>query len=204
MDDTWEWDGSEWVQTADTGPMARYQHAVAFDSNRKRTVLFGGIVGTQDFGDTWIWDGAEWTQEQDSGPVTRHGHALAYDVKRQRIVLFGGSETKVRLFDDTWEYDGTHWVDVADTGPSPRLGHGMVYGGVKVILFGGRAAAVHVRDTWEWDGTRWMQLQDMGPSPRRAFGMACDTVRQHVALFGGAGKDSEYLGDTWEWYDHAM
>lgn len=39
MADTWEWDGKEWTQMADTGPAARGEAAVAFDSKRGQVVL---------------------------------------------------------------------------------------------------------------------------------------------------------------------
>jgi hypothetical protein len=190
------------VQTADTGPTARLHHAVAFDSKRRRIVLFGGLSGRNALGDTWIWNGSEWTQEQDSGPSGRLSHALAYDTERHRIVLFGGQALinypDLNALNDTWEYDGMRWVGVADTGPSPRGGHGMIYDGAKVLLFGGGAFA----DTWEWDGTRWRQLQNMGPPGRGFFGMAYDSARQHTTLYGGIGGDP-FLADTWEWYDHS-
>ena len=41
--DTWAWDGQVWTQMADTGPNPRRLHAMAFDSTRQRTVLFGGL-----------------------------------------------------------------------------------------------------------------------------------------------------------------
>ena len=41
--DTWEWDGSTWVErTPATSPPARSGHAMAYDSQRGRVVLFGG------------------------------------------------------------------------------------------------------------------------------------------------------------------
>lgn len=61
-DDTWEYDGNTWtlVPTADK-PSGRHGHVMAYDSHRKRTVLFGG--GTIDAirqGDTWEYDGCNW------------------------------------------------------------------------------------------------------------------------------------------------
>jgi hypothetical protein len=37
-------------------------HALAYDPERQRAVLFGGGTPTQDFGDTWESDGASWTE----------------------------------------------------------------------------------------------------------------------------------------------
>lgn len=65
LDDTWEWDGSSWTQitTVSRQPEARYRHALAYDSQRRRVVLFGGTqndLGSLD--DTWEWDGFVWAQ----------------------------------------------------------------------------------------------------------------------------------------------
>jgi hypothetical protein len=45
--ETWEWDGTNWTQqNLVTLPSARFWHAIAYDSLRQRTVLFGGNTGT--------------------------------------------------------------------------------------------------------------------------------------------------------------
>ena len=40
---TWEWDGEHWTLRQDMGPPARFGHELAFDTNRGRVVLFGGL-----------------------------------------------------------------------------------------------------------------------------------------------------------------
>jgi hypothetical protein len=42
LGDTWQFDGKLWTQRQDIGPGARLGHALVFDSDRKRVVLFGG------------------------------------------------------------------------------------------------------------------------------------------------------------------
>ena len=63
LGNTWEWDGKLWTQRQDIGPSARWSHSMAYDSDRQRTVLFGGLsaFGPLDdpnlpdnlLGDTW-------------------------------------------------------------------------------------------------------------------------------------------------------
>ena len=57
LGDTWAWDGARWRQRQDIGPHPRVNHALAWDSARDRTVLFGGWFGIYPndriFGDTW-------------------------------------------------------------------------------------------------------------------------------------------------------
>src|SRR5688572_19875693 len=90
-DDTWEWDGSDWTQrTTVVRPPARMQHAMAWDAQRARVVLFGGSpLGGGWFRDTWEWDGATWTQRQpQTTPPALTRPLLAYDWLRSRTVMF--------------------------------------------------------------------------------------------------------------------
>ena len=57
---SWEWDGQHWTSRQDIGPAPRWGHAVAFDSDRVRPVLFGGLAAAPGdasadhlLGDTW-------------------------------------------------------------------------------------------------------------------------------------------------------
>lgn len=192
-----------WTQKQDVGPRSRFGHAMAFDPNRQRVVLFGGnILNNQLLKDTWEWNGEDWTQVEDIGPSARSGHAMAYDTARSRLVLFGGN-TGAADVRDTWEWDGTAWTQVQDTGPSARIGHAMVFDSARgrVLLFGGApTAGAPLADTWEWDGTDWVQVEDAGPAPRQGHAMAYDTVRSRAVMFGGVGATTQDgLADTWEW-----
>jgi hypothetical protein len=68
-----------WTQRSHFGPSSRAFLAVAYDSNRRRVVLFGGsrIQADTFFGDPWEWDGSYWTQMDDIGPAPRSGHAMS-------------------------------------------------------------------------------------------------------------------------------
>src|SRR5690606_34754948 len=84
--DAWEWDGTNWAPLNPPPFAGRRNHAVAYDAQRDRLVLFGGRGGTSLLlGDTWEWDGMTWTQVAigDPAPAAREGHALAYDAVRQ-------------------------------------------------------------------------------------------------------------------------
>ena len=140
----------------DIGPRERTLHAMAHDSARDVTILFGGsAAATGAVGDTWQWDGQDWTQLLDSGPPRRISHALAFDSIRNRMVLFGGAGDSI--FQDTWELDGQDWTQREDTGPPACSEHGMAFDSVseRVILFGGIGGTSGTQtfgDTWAWDG----------------------------------------------------
>jgi hypothetical protein len=78
--------------------------AMAFDSHRGRSVLFGGY-GSQLMNETWEWDGATWTSIAGVHPAARFRHMMAFDSRRNVVVLFGGlAENYLTAFGDTWEY----------------------------------------------------------------------------------------------------
>src|SRR6185436_10818389 len=57
--ETWEWNGASWALRTTSGPSYRSFFAMAFDSRRGVTVLFGGISESNfdRFQETWEWDG---------------------------------------------------------------------------------------------------------------------------------------------------
>jgi hypothetical protein len=130
---------------------------MAFDSQRGRTVLFGGVdlSATVIFGDTWDWDGAIWTQVADFGADPCVSAAPAF--KKDSVALFGGNKPTdpAQVFGNTWTWDGRHWTLRQDIGPGPRSQHAMAFdsGRERLVLFGGLLAAGSQgtirNDTWE-------------------------------------------------------
>jgi N-acetylneuraminic acid mutarotase len=51
--DTWQWADGEWTKLQEVGPAPRFQHAMAFDTDQRRLVLFGGQNAGRIFADTW-------------------------------------------------------------------------------------------------------------------------------------------------------
>ena len=93
--DTWGWDDGRWTHLQNMGPSPRAFHGAAYDSERRRVVVFGGTnaaigapaAGSHLFGDTWELGAPSGpTDEPDVGltmSVTPHvvgfGHAIAID-----------------------------------------------------------------------------------------------------------------------------
>ena len=147
LPDTWEWDGTDWVQVADTGPAARLSAKLAAVPGG--VLLFGGIGVGPAPGDTWKWDGHQWLQVADTGPAPRIGHALASD--GLVAVLFGGDRLGLPRVNDTWAWYDETWRQIQDIGPSPRAGHAMANvtsnDGDQITLFGGEGTNAF-GDTW--------------------------------------------------------
>jgi len=191
--------GGSWGVIAGTGPSPRSGAAMAHDSQRGRTVLFGGSGPGGTFGDTWELNGTIWTQVVTAGPSPRVSHAMAYDSQRGRTVLFGGTAGGTNTFADTWEWNGTSWTHWGVAGPAARSRHAMAYDSQRgrTVLFGGSLGSGTFSDTWEWNGIAWSGLAVTGPSARFGHALAYDSQRGRTVLFGGSG--ASIFADTWEW-----
>lgn len=194
--DTWEWDGSAWFERMpSSSPNGRLAHALAFDSARGVTVLFGGssacdpMFGCTLYGDTWEWDGTSWSRRiPATSPSPRLNVALAFDSARGRTVLFGG-RTSVGASSETWEWDGSSWTPLFPvTSPSPRFAASMAFDAARgrVVLYGGTPNGVtYGTDSWEWDGTNWTPITSAhSPTILLNSGAAYDASKHRVLVFG--------------------
>lgn len=209
--DTWEWDGSRWIRKCDEGAPCnngmspRYLHSMAYDEDRRVTVLFSGRDG-QPNSETWEWNGQEWTLKAEGGPSHREDSAMIYEPIRGMCVLFGGYDG-IDFVNDTWGWNGQAWVLIdaggpGDERPSPRYNHGMCYDrdrGVTVLFGGFDHAKGLLGDTWELGSTGgWHQVfPQIKPSPRERHDMTYDETCRRSLLFGGwDGSESD---ETWAW-----
>jgi hypothetical protein len=173
-------------------PDPRVGQAVAYDSNRKVVVVFGGAAAVSGDAqtprqDVWEWNPATgaWRDRSSTGsaPDARSEAAVVYDSARDRFILFAGRAQSGSNFQDTWEWnpsDGT-WAPKAGASPKPdaRARHSMVYDEKRkvVVLFGGgrtiqgatassdaAAIAVAFASTWEYEpvGATWTNRTPVG------------------------------------------
>jgi hypothetical protein len=188
-------------------PAPRYDHAVAYDSQRNVLVLFGGSDSTllpvdSVFGDTWEYDGSRWQRRDVPGPSPRHSHVMAYDSARHVVVLVGGSTVGSQPLFDTWEWNGVAWQQVAENFPTGGSVNesAMAFDAARgvCVLFGGEYSPD--RATYLWDGLNWQTVTPAaGPARRDRHAMTYDSVRQRIVLFGGRITPSQYTNETWEW-----
>ena len=220
--DTWEWDAEGWRERfPEVAPGARSGHAMAHDSGRGVTLLFGGGTDLRWWNDTWLWDGDGWSgpaAARGESPSPRTAHMLGFDPGRGMTTLFGGSAPGQGTecggarwtCGDTWEWDGAIWtrrepaVDVLLW----RFG-ALTYDAARgrLALFGGRcelggADGLNRQSVWEWDGVGWKRALETPPSPRSAGALA--HAQGTTWLFGGAWSEQGprrrvLLADTWGW-----
>ncbi|MBI4869212.1 MAG: hypothetical protein HY816_19910 [Candidatus Wallbacteria bacterium] len=207
---TWKYapGGGGWTQLAPAAsPSARRFGAMATDTARSRTVLFGGRegLGPGYLDDTWEWDGTNWTARSPANsPPGRTDSVLSFDPVRSEIVLFGGSNSTGTL-GDTWTWDGTNWTARSPANSPPvRSRSTMTWDQAtqRVTLFGGLGVSGRINDTWEWNGTDWSQKNPtVQPIAREYARAAYDELNRQLVLFGGTTDSisGNILGDTWMW-----
>ncbi len=207
--ETWEYDGVSWkvhsLLAADAPGAWLLFSAMAYDSARGVSVLFGGGIGSNvHVGNTWEWDGMAWSLRSTGGPAPRAFHSMAYDSARGVTVLFGGEPSVsggATFFSDTWEWNGDTWAEIPASGPAPREALSLSYDSLRAVtvLFGGKPWGPPFDDTWEWDGVSWVQRDPLGPNANAGHAMVYDTLRDRTVLFGGATKQETWEHDGASW-----
>ncbi|MFN3239955.1 MAG: hypothetical protein ACE37K_00410 [Planctomycetota bacterium] len=105
--DTWWFDGVDWVDVSPaSSPAPRFRGSMVYDSNRSRTVYYGGFDGTSILEQTLEYSGGEWSTVPPAGnnPTNATEALGAYDPLREKFVLFGGFGGG--FSNETWEFTG--------------------------------------------------------------------------------------------------
>lgn len=204
LGDTWEWDGTSWVQRAPaSSPSPRGHGAMAFDASRGTCIYFGGTTNGNAglLNETWEWNGVDWSLRITShAPSPRRTHSMVFDAAHQECMLFGGWDGSDK--GDTWTFDGNNWLqEQTPMSPPARYEHSMAFqpSNGSVLLFGGLAGTTKLDDTWEWDGSNWLARHPANMPPRRHFhSMGLMPSLNDIVLFGGVNGTTVF-GDTWLW-----
>ncbi len=212
FNDQWTRDANR-TWTRSPAPLGiRTQAMMAYDSKRKKLVLFGGsgISGgaSGDLSDTWEYDGT-WTQVFPTvSPPARRAGQMTYDAVRERIVLFSGRMTGGLHPSDLWEYDGTTWVQITATSSTGALPGGRAFGAFawdaarnRIVMFCGHSVGTY-NDLWEYSNATWTSISMTGvtrPARRWAAAFAYSPARSKLVLYGGTADGTDVAADTWEY-----
>jgi hypothetical protein len=146
-------------------PKGRNFHAMAYDPQADRVILFGGGNWDYDMDDTWAYDYNTDTWEEinpsdGTHPGIREGHAMVYNSAADQMLLYGG----MLLWggdaggSETWSFDtstSTWTLLEPDQTPGRRSLHAMAYDALadRVILFGGQSTELFdfTNQTWVYD-----------------------------------------------------
>jgi hypothetical protein len=188
-----------WVKASATaGPSAREGAAMAYDSESKAVILFGGRSAAGFENDTWKYENGAWTKLTiAAAPPARWKHALVYDSVRREFILYGG--LAAADLSDTWALKGNVWTKIAGPNPGARNTPSMTFDSARqrVVLFGGLKGTALLGATWQFKAGKWSKIASGGPSARAGAAMAYDSEQDRVFLFGGWRGTALILSDTW-------
>jgi cysteine-rich repeat protein len=201
---TYELRGTSWELLSPPHlPRVSYNPGMAWDSERRRVVLFGGERQVT-LDETWEWDGTDWIQRlpRSRVPRARFNPVLTYDVVGRRTIMFGGSPHV-----GTWAWDGDDWRELTATNEPPE--------GTWVATFdpvAGRVVAFDHDAFWYLEGDAWRSELAPLPAPApfpngrgsRDASLVFDAARRRLVYLDMAGHSSsaplmyEWDGSTWE------
>ncbi|MBI4726632.1 hypothetical protein HY768_05335 [candidate division TA06 bacterium] len=208
--------GCEWTSVPYQSPDALFFHAMIYDSDKHRMIIFGGCNG-----DGWLTETNEvfaldltemkWEQLFCSGskPFPRDGHCMVYDAVNQRMIVFGGGHfVEMLYFQDVWALDMNtlEWDSLTPSGNPPQgmLHPRAIYDPVnqRMVVFGGCDQTTCYNDVYTLSltpgGETWTKLtfSDSLPAPRYRHSMVYDPIERRAVIFGGR-SDSGRLNDLW-------
>ncbi|MHA2238776.1 MAG: Kelch repeat-containing protein [Candidatus Hodarchaeales archaeon] len=174
LDDTWIYfiNNNTWKERfPEMGPEARYGHSMCYQTQKQRTILFGGRVeGLTN--EIWEYDYLTNSWEElllNEKPSVRYWHDMVYNPADNSLLLFGGDNDQfpLRALADTWvlNISANEWIEVSPhSNPEARNGHTMVYDlqSRQSILFGGLGEDYqkNYQNTWSFSYTsrEWEEL----------------------------------------------
>ncbi len=214
--ETWIWDGTTWTNAAPSTTPTDYAGSDNFsiplaawdDVNQQVMLCYYGQASPHVFY-TYLWDGSDWNlQSPANSPPTDTGlpdiwnNSLCDAPGIGNVIAFGGSGPSANGVSDTWSWDGSTWTQLSpSTTPPARFRPFMAYDPIagRVVMFGGRHAAVQHVDTYIWDGSDWALISTglsslySGNGRSFAFNENCE----YGVRFGG--DISTNGANTWYW-----
>lgn len=202
LGDTWEYDGTGWMQTATTGPGTRAQPNLYFDPSRGKIVLIGGIDTGMFRPLVFTYDGSWSNVSPPDGPnlLGGFGQTVTYDADISRMLSLAGVGTS----DDTLWTLGATWTELCTTcSGAARRDASMVYDPSlhTVWMTGGATSGSDdgLAGTWVLQGSSWKQVFT-DPPGRAASALAYDPGRDVIVLYGGNSSlnCAPQCDETWE------
>jgi hypothetical protein len=201
--DTWEFDGTTWVQTNSSGPQI-LKPILVYDAARNQVLMLGLDAKAVTLMYAYDAGSSSWKQLTPTTlPACANEGAMVYDDATQKVFYTGGVCTGSSSTEDNLEWDGTNWATVTVNTNAGRLfGMAMTYDSEhdEVVLFGG-ADVLNVMhsSTLVYANKVWLDVSGGGddPAPRSLFSFVTDPVNNAIWMFGGV-DDSQTFQDFWK------
>ena len=172
LKDTWGFHHNDWHLISTEGPSARHGVSMAYRTEGKSVVLFGGSTIDKQYGkakgETWKWNGNEWNKLEIEQPAGMFNATMAYHEEQGALIRFGGWDGESRV-NQTWSFRDNKWdmLDI-DESPAARNHSAIVYDEKKkrIILFGGHDGEQVFGDIWTYSDSQWRKISDPQPVKR--------------------------------------
>ncbi|MEM9078236.1 MAG: kelch repeat-containing protein [Bacteroidota bacterium] len=176
LKDTWEFHHNDWHLVSADGPSERHGVSMAYHTEDKSVILFGGSTIDKQYGkskgETWKWNGKEWNKLEIEQPTGMFNATMVYHEEQRELIRFGGWDGKSRV-DQTWSFRDNKWDMLAiDYSPTSRNHSAMVYDEKekRIVLFGGHDGEQVFGDIWEYTNMEWRKISESEPVKRKNNG----------------------------------
>lgn len=218
--DTWEWDGTTWLEIDGDGPES--SGALAYSPALNTLVLLqagDGYYPTE--GVTWKLVDNEWEEfALTTVPGERTRSRMALNPLTDQIVLFSGygwhwSRSWPYCYSDVWTFDGSAWQEVLGDNPSGRQDYalGFLNNSAHLYLHGGYGVGPDpnkdtgyynyqwrpLAETWRWTGSEWQFMSHLGPA-RHGHSICWVDNPSRLIMFGGEESingETTLFNDLW-------
>ena len=165
----------ERIEAMNEGPSPRSNHAMIFDPEGIRLLVFGGRERRDFLNDVWAFslETMTWTElaPSNDGPAPRRTPPSIYDPERLQLVTYSGQGAG--FFNDVWGLDleSLDWTEFQDAPrPLPRYGTVFEYDPARQSAFtfaGFTSERGRFNDTWRFsmETNEWEELNLTGPRP---------------------------------------
>lgn len=198
--------------TSSARPSPRGYHAMTYDAESDRVILFGGqsnsASGLPDLSDTWAFGLGAWANQLPASSPAAGALTMVYHTPSDRAVVLKGMPTTGHLDAWAYSYNSNSWtVQVSSAAPAGRNGWRIAYDAQsdRIILFGGILGGIRQNDTWAFDyaNNTWTEMTPIASPPARNWHrMVYDARGDRIVLFGGSVADNgtwayDYESNTW-------
>ncbi|HEX6160249.1 MAG TPA: kelch repeat-containing protein, partial [Thermoanaerobaculia bacterium] len=205
VNDTWEFDGTDWISVGGTQPDVAKPN-LGYDIARNTTYMLG--VNDKLETQMYIYDGATraWTQHkpQTLPPCVNEGAMtyLSWPRKLGLIYMGGLCRTDESTAEKVYLWDGANWIDYpTNLTISRATGIALTFDNVrnKAVMFGGQLIFSNIRSTTYTLDSDWhFEFGALKPGARSQMVFRGDPVNNTVWLFGGLEEYGDsYNEDFW-------
>jgi hypothetical protein len=196
-----------WRQLTSLGDarVARYNHAMAWNSPTSSIVIFGGN-GQEAVTSVYYPTTNYWDEKGISGPPGRVGASMDFTNRLGSMFLYGGFSNSLGYFNDTWFYDdngqegGGSWTQITGiAGNRPALRHQrMLRNNVDngLYIFGGEGSAGMNPTTYKYGRIVSFQREQVSDTNFAWNDVAWRPGSSEALFVGDSGHLARYVNST--------